>query len=258
MSVTRRALIVTNPGELGAENYCKGVYVDAKNYQRLLCTAYGGAWKQDEIVVRDRPTKALMQADVKSLAAYTYSMIMFSGHGWYSSVDSCNVITLRKGEELAANDLLGGATKRTVILDCCRKVYHEPVRVDETKISAFNATYRAAIGRVADPFRCREYFSQLIEQASGGVVTISSCSIDETAGDDEVKGGIYSSSLIKAADDWAEGEAERPYTAGINHSSIVSMHELGSEMTRRRSGGAQNPNITKPRSAPYYPFTVFA
>ena len=42
---TKRALLITNPGEQGDENYCKGVYVDAANYRRLMLSPQGGVWE---------------------------------------------------------------------------------------------------------------------------------------------------------------------------------------------------------------------
>lgn len=258
MSVTRCALLITNPGETGAENYCKGVYVDARSYQRLLLSAYGGAWEQSEIIVRDRPSKAMVQDDVKRLAAYTYSLIIFSGHGWYSSVNLCNVLTLRKDEDIAVDELLVGSIKRSVILDCCRKVYHEPIGMFGTKISAFNEAILAATGRIADPIKCRALYLGLIENAPTGVVVISSCGIGETAGDDEFQGGRYSSSLVSVADQWAKEEAAKPAAFGASYSSIVATHDRATVLTKHRSGNTQNPTITKPKSMPYYPFTVFA
>jgi hypothetical protein len=42
MPLSRKALLIANPGEQGQENYCKGVYVDIANYQRFLASAVGG------------------------------------------------------------------------------------------------------------------------------------------------------------------------------------------------------------------------
>ena len=42
--MTRKALIISNPGELGAENYCEGVKKDVANYKNFLMSAAGGGW----------------------------------------------------------------------------------------------------------------------------------------------------------------------------------------------------------------------
>lgn len=257
MSVTRRALLISNPGEAGAENYCKGVYADVRNYTRLLRAAHGGAWSQDDIVHLDRPTKTQVRQAVRDLGGYHYSFVVFSGHGWYSSKEMCNVLTLRQGEELASHELLEGANKRTAVLDCCRKVYHETISESEKKAMAMTRA-AAAIRRQADPHKCRELFLSRIGGASMGIVEISSCGIGETAGDDEAQGGRYSSSLIAVADVWAEEESKKPSWTPDCWASVVGAHNPATEMTKRRSGGTQNPTISKPRSGEYFPFAVFA
>lgn len=257
MTATRKALLISNPGETGAENYCKGVFVDVRNYSRMLCSPHGGAWQQGDIVHLSRPSKTELREAVKGLAPYTYSFIVFSGHGWYSSVERCNVLTLRKGEEVASLELLAGASRRTVILDCCRKVYHETIEESVKRAMLFNTAALSA-GRQADPAKCRALFLDLVSKTPTGVVEISSCNIGETAGDDETQGGRYSSSLIAAADMWADAETKKPLWSGDNSASIVAAHTQAADGTQRRSGGTQNPTITKPRSGDYFPFTVFA
>lgn len=257
MSVTRQALLISNPGETGQENYCKGVYVDVRQYSAILCSAHGGAWRQDEILHLDRPSKVQVREAVKALSGVDYSFVVFSGHGWYSSKDMCNVLTLRKSEELASNELLAHANKRTTICDCCRKVYHESISESEKRAMALS--HRAATTlRRADPRKCRELFSAKVASAFTGVVEISSCSINETAGDDETHGGRYSSSLIVVGDRWAEEEAKKPSWSPDSSLSIVGAHVPACDVTRHRSGGTQNPTISKPRSGDYFPFTVFA
>jgi hypothetical protein len=257
MNVTRRALLISNPGEDGAENYCRGVFVDIGNYRRLLCAPHGGAWRHDEIAYLHRPSKTELRQAVSGLAPYTYSFVAFCGHGWYSSKELCNVLTLRKGEEMASHELLAGASRRTAVLDCCRKIYHETISESEKKAMAMTRA-AAAILRQADPYKCRNLFSALAAGASSGVVEISSCGIGETAGDDDTQGGRYTSSLVAVADAWAEEEAKKPSWTSDSWLSIVGAHNPATDMTRRRSGGTQNPTIARPRSGDYFPFTVFA
>ncbi len=257
MTATRRALLISNPGETGAENYCKGVFADIQQYSRLLCSPHGGAWLQNDITHLPRPNKNELREAIKRLSAYTYSFVVFSGHGWYSSQDKCNVLTLRKGEEVASHELLANASRRTTILDCCRKVYHETITESEKKAMALHRE-AGAIRRQPDPRKCRDLFLSLLAHSPTGVVEISSCSIGETAGDDEKQGGRYSSSLIAFSDAWAEEEAKKPAWSQDSTVSIVAAHTNAADVTKRRSGGAQNPTITKPRSGEYFPFTVFA
>ena len=113
-------------------------------------------------------------------------------------------------------------------------------------------------GRQADPLKCRELFLALISKTPTGVVEISSCGVGETAGDEETRGGRYSSSLITSADMWEGAEANKPSWSSVNSASIVASHSQAAAQTQRSSGGTQNPTIAKPRSGDYFPFTVFA
>ena len=123
---TKRALLISNPGESGDENYCRGVYVDVRNYQRFLASPEGGGWSESEIEPpMDRPTKAGLRLKIAELAGYDFTMVMFTGHGWYSSTDHDRILILRKGEEIASLDLCQNARKRIVILDCCQVVHKE-------------------------------------------------------------------------------------------------------------------------------------
>ena len=256
MTVSRRALLISNPGEVGEENYCKGVFADVANYQRLLKSPHGGFWQQGEISVLNRPSISQVRQAVRDLSSHTYSFIVFSGHGWYSSKDMCNVLTLRKSEEIASTELLNGASKRTAILDCCRKVHNESISESRSMAKAMVMEVSGIVRR-ADPVKCRDMFFSLISKASLGIIQINSCSIAETAGDDETLGGTYSSSLIAVAEQWAEQESKKPYWSPANVNSIVGAHSPANSMTQRRSGGTQNPQITKPRSGDYFPFTVY-
>lgn len=119
MPITRRALLISNPGESGQDNYCRGVYVDVRNYQRLLLSSEGGAWDAGEIKHLDRPTAQDVRLWVADCSLHDYAFVMFTGHGWFSSADKDRVLELRKGESIASNELLKGTNKRTLILDCC-------------------------------------------------------------------------------------------------------------------------------------------
>ena len=58
--MTRKALIVGNPGEDGAENYCAGVLKDVENFNTYLQSPRGGGWYATEITTLMRPDMALL------------------------------------------------------------------------------------------------------------------------------------------------------------------------------------------------------
>lgn len=256
MPITRRALLISNPGEPGQENYCKGVYADIRNYQNLLTSAIGGAWHPHEITTLDRPGADLVRLSVANLSAYDYGFIMFTGHGWYSSVDKDRILELRKDVSIHASDLLSTATRRTLILDCCQKVHNESKIIKEARdLVSLNAS--ATTRRQPNPEACRRLFFRNIEAASVGIVMTTSCSINEVSTDDDERGGRYNASLIEAAQDWANEQAQNSWLTE-NTQSIVAAHDSATNQTIRLSGGTQNPTIAKPKTGPYFPFAVFA
>ena len=255
MPITRKALLISNPGEPGKPNYCKGVYVDIRNYERLLKSPIGGAWDPKEIQILDQPSADLVRLCVASLSAYDYGFIMFTGHGWYSSTDKDRVLELSKGQNIHASDLYSATRRRTVVLDCCQRVYNEPKMLKEARaVEMLNAS--AARHRDPNPEACRKLFLKGVEAAASLVVT-TSCSINEFSGDDDERGGRYNASLIEAAQDWANAQAQNEWVVE-DAFSIVDAHDPATKETIKLSGGTQNPTIAKPKTGRYFPFAVFA
>lgn len=254
MPITRRALLISNPGETGAENYCKGVYVDIKNYQQLLTSPVGGAWEAGEIKHLDRPSVHDVRTWIGIFSGYDYVLVMFTGHGWYSSTDRDRILELRRDERIASLELIQGAKKRTVILDCCQKVHPESI---QEKLARSVLIANASLGRTPDARTCRELFSERVRTAPEGIVKLTSCAIGEVSTDDDNRGGRYNGSLIECTEDWAGTQAKNLLSYGTAVFSVVAAHECAAAKTRRLSADKQNPTIEKPRTEPYFPMAVF-
>jgi hypothetical protein len=254
MPITRRALLISNPGEVGQENYCKGVYVDIRNYQQLLTSASGGAWEAGEIIHMDRQSAKDVRDMVAAISPRDYVFIMFTGHGWYSTANGDRVLELRAGEQILATDLLRGAKKRTLILDCCQKVHPDALLEKLARMINFA---NAAVGRVPDRAACRKLFDDGVQATPESIVKLTSCSIGEYSTDDDTRGGRYNGSLIEYVEDWVQSQAKDRFSHGVATTSIVAAHEAAAEKTRRLSVDKQNPTIEKIRTGPYFPFAVF-
>lgn len=239
----RKALIISNPGEKGEENYCEGVNKDVVNYKEFLMSPQGGYWFESEIDCLDRPSFELLKVYMALLNNADYTMIVFCGHG-YSYKDE-TILELKKDCEVYADSLKNGAKKRTIILDCCRK---EAKSLNESIIHEYASLIEK---RAMDGMSARKYYDELISLCPSGVVVTYACDLDETAGDDSRKGGYYSYSLLQSAKQWA-GES---YFAKSSE-SIVKAHERATELTKIKSGYQQNPQIEKPKSTPHFPFVV--
>ena len=252
MAITRRALLISNPGEIGDEYYCAGVNVDMREYKRFLKEPHGGLWSDTEVVHLDRPNAGAVSIEVRKLEAYDYSFIAFSGHGYHSQQSRKTVLVLRKGVVFPSDQLHIGATKRTIVLDCCREVAPDVRRMVEEK-RAF-----AAVAREISPVRCRQTFDEMVERASEALVVIHSCSIRETAGDSQADGGYYTACLIDGADTWKERQASDRSKRDSSVLSIVGAHDYAVPCTQQKNS-RQNPVIEKPRTVRgFFPFAVFA
>lgn len=248
----RIALIISNPGEPNAENYCNGVLVDVENFRSFLISPLGGAWFGSEIHLLDRPTQQEVNAKIQQANLCDYSLVIFAGHGYFSSVTDSTILEIRPGYEYDSLNLRTGANKRLIILDCCRKVYPEPCLESESRLRV-----KFAVSKELDPFKCRIYYDEAISKCSNGILVGYGCSIDETSGDGGSKGGYYSSSLIRSCKNWFDN-TDVNLSAHYSFLSFVKAHELAISRVETLSGGIQNPEIEKPRSQPYFPFAIMA
>lgn len=245
----RKTLIVSNPGEQGADNYCEGVNQDVKNYVSFLTEPFGGYWDNSEIRLLPRPSRNELTKAIAELGTYDYSIVVFTGHGYYNAHLQSTMLELRKQEEIDSAELRKGALKRTIILDCCRKVEKIPTLEE----ALLKAEVRKSL-RLLDSSLCRHYYNTYIEQCPQALITTYACAIGELAGDDSQNGGFYSSSLLRVGTVWAQNQM------GNQHAflSIPSGHEDAAVVVKRWSEGKQNPRIEKPRSGEYFPLAVVA
>jgi hypothetical protein len=247
----RHALIISNPGETGAENYCKGVEIDVINYTSFLKSALGGTWYDSEITPLNRPSKLNMNDAIAKISSCDYTLIIFIGHGYYSASRESTILELRKNEEIDSFDFRKGAQKRTIILDCCRKIVKDIITEEAMDVKLAKAKSELNLSE------CRKYFEKKLETCSNGIVIGYACSRNETSGDSKSRGGYYSYSLLKSVTNWRETNSI-DLASKWKVFSIVAAHNASINIVSRLSGGTQNPDIEKPRSEPYFPIAVMA
>ena len=240
----RKMLIIANPGELNAENYCEGVNQDVTRYHRFFTSIQGGAWKSDEIKTLIRPEPWKVTLALSELKSADYSMVIFCGHG-YSRKNGTTMVELYKDCDYDSDNFKQGAARHTVILDCCRAVY-EPVT--ESVLNHYEL--RASSDHSAALQHARAVFDDAVQQCPRGLAVLYACSIGETAEDNEETGGVYSHALRSAALQLSET------LPASKTASVVRVHNDATQAVRRETGDHQKPTITKPRSEPYFPFCV--
>lgn len=242
--MTRKMLIIANPGETGAENYCEGVNQDVVQYKNFFISNSGGAWEPKEIRTLIRPFSFQVDSALKELKTADYSMVVYCGHG-YSRKSGATMVELRTNCDYDSSKFNQGAHKHTVILDCCRATY-EPIYESAQERYDLRDSIEHSMARN----QARARFDNAIQSCPSGLVVLYACSIGETAGDDEVKGGVYSHALRSAAIRWSR------VTANSGTASVVQIHNTAAQTVCQETGGHQNPQIIKPRSSPYFPFCV--
>ena len=81
--MNRKVLIISNPGK--GENYCEGVNKDVENYKAFFTSALGGGWYMNEIKHLHCPNQYSVTAELDLMKDVDYSIVIFCGHGYYSS-----------------------------------------------------------------------------------------------------------------------------------------------------------------------------
>ena len=246
----RVALIITNPGQVGEEGYCNGVNRDLDNYQEFLRSPIGGLWEASEIETLHRPRASEVRIEMQRLKGVDYSLVIFCGHGCHVRGPDSTVLELNDKQAIDSMELMDGSPKQTVILDCCRVVREVPLR-EAMLLKAKRALPEL---NLAD---CRYFYDKRIQDCANAIVVMYACSIGEVAGDASDVGGWYSSNLLHGVRLWAEN---RDTDTKINYAimSMVRAHEAAADDVRRRSGNRQRPEISKPRSEPYFPLCIVA
>src|ERR1035437_1234715 len=243
----RKTLIITNPGEKGEKGYCEGVNKDIELYRSFLQSPQGGLWQESEIRTLERPNVSAVEAEVSRLHLADYSFVVYSGHAYHSGRST--ILELKRGVELDSAKLRVGSSKHTLILDCCR-VVEKPTLLEKAMMKALQAR------PILHPDACRLYYDKHLEKCPTGLVVLYGCSINETAGDDASMGGYYSASLIESAEEWVASNSVLDTKKKFGIRSVVEAHAGAASKLATLSGNRQTPDIQKPRTEPYYPFSI--
>jgi hypothetical protein len=250
--MNRHAVIISNPGEVGEENYCAGVLKDVVNYHSFLLSAMGGLWLESEIIEMRRPSVAEVRMKVKGLSVYGYVLVVFSGHGWHSAGIDSTALVLRKGEAINSAELRLPATKQTLVLDCCREKLTDRPMLEQRDFMKV-----AKAWPTLHPANCRKFYDKRIEECPGGLVVMYACNAGQVSGDHSQNGGYYSYNLLEASKGWAhDSTIDTSRTHDIF--SVVQGHNAAIPLVERLAGARQTPQIEKPRTGPYYPFCIVA
>ena len=239
----RKALIITNPGTLNDENYCRGVLIDQQRYYKFFCSPKGGAYFPDDVTVLQTPTPKDLKKYLDSIKGnLDFFIMVFCGHGYYNPKLDTNVFMLNSTADVAENSLLDYfPSKAILIADCCREKYVPSFRFSRIVNAKDNSLF------FLDREKCRKYYDEQINMCQPQTIRVYACGIDQTAQDDSQRGGLYSYNLLNIADS----------ISPIDCWSIVHCHNKAEQQVLIQSNGKQCPQISKPRIlTPYLPFAV--
>lgn len=259
----RRIIIITNAGKVGSENYCEGVFRDRENYITFFKAAYGGFYADTEIRPLDKPSKLKVREELKSLEndSIEFSIIIFCGHGWHSTISNSSIFQLNDSEQIDSLEFRAGGKKRIIIEDNCRKPYAE--YITESVKKAFSAmSLSDSSQQQLNPELCKQFYNKTISECQEQIIIGQACDIAEVAGDSSSNGGYYSSSLIKATETKVrDGIRTIDLSKSYLTFNFPSCHMDAIPLVRSLSGNKQNPQIEKPRFSNgenYLPFAVIA
>lgn len=232
-TIRRRALIIQNPGDITL--FAEGVITDVRNMRSFLTSNAGGAWDEDEIKVL--PISATNN-DIKEYFATLrgncdYQFILFAGHGCYDP-NYGPIYSLQNGDRFNHKWLenLVEDIPTLFIADSCQVVekLNEGGRIARRMFSTVSDNTRRVKYRLA-------YDSILKELPQGMFVTASSTSTGEEAADD-IKGGLYTRSLLKVCSDITKDPDAKKGVYGIGY-----INNLASDLVIKHSKGKQHPDL---------------
>lgn len=174
-----------------------GAKADAKAWNTFLQNPTGGSWFTSEITTVASPTKSWLDRKLVEMRDNAdIAFIAFSGHGFHRRVSTIDAsfICINDKDDYKVSDLNCGVDRVMIIADTCRGI--EPVTEQYSVNASLRKSARAKVST-------RARYEKAFQQAEKGAIFLYACDIDESAGDDEVKGGYFSSSLIRTTTEWA-------------------------------------------------------
>jgi hypothetical protein len=235
----RKAIIIycddTESGEL------KGPIADNINLNHHLTSTLGGEWYDSEILSLNNPTKSQVRiAIARHLSGADYTFVVFSGHGYISTLDDKQYVELADGD-ITVRDLLSNAKRQTIIIDACRGYYTPTTKLFSKGVEGI---YDSFTGEPST----RKLFSDHVLNCEAGLTVLFAASENESATDSD-KGGAYLYSLLKVCELWNGTERGSKL-------SVKNAHDLGTKYMKNNFDTIQNPAMNSEKRKRYFPLAV--
>ena len=244
--MNRKAFLIGSPFIEGSKSYLPGVTPDIINMKNHLYSLKGGAWDAHEITTFKNPTGNELLKNIQGY--YDFVIVQYSGHG-YEYTNNGTYLDINPDESISLNDIHQCINSPRIyfFIDCCRGVVQEKIS-EMQKSMAMESSF--ALNQ-RDIYK-RKYNS-FVDSCETGYSIIYSCSMNESAGEDEQnRGGIFSYSYFCSAD------SINNVPVGY-YSSIQDVFEKAKKymsINYPMAARSQHPTMRPERRNRYFPFVI--
>ena len=253
--MNRKLILIISDG--GGDSPLRGVKLDEIAYLNFFKSPEGGAWRNSEIFVFNnnfRLENLSRLASLKDENKIDYFLIVYCGHG-YTDENGQIHFEVRPDCDLLLHDIVNcvSETRCLIIADSCRTV----CRLDEGGNIRRNLFSQANNDNSADYVDlCRNLYNSCILLTNKTELTILFAdSYNETASENN-KGGIYSYSLLAAAQKIIK-DLRLGLFNGRDIFSAIYCHNMAEQRVKEKSFYKQNPEILyRSRGRYQFPFVV--
>lgn len=243
----RHAILIASP-KLKNHKDLPGTLVDVKNVKQWLLSNQGGAWESEEIKTFTNPSYDELMPHLKHQVGCDYVFNLFAGHGYMVKVDYSaeTVACLRDGVDLRVKMLNPGNKRCSIIADCCRGLH---VKIPPELVLEESIRAKYAAKAMDDRARYRALFDKHVVAAEEGALYFYSCGKNQTAADDDDRGGLFTFNFLRAAKEWASRQSANA-TMQINRT-----FEAAKARTTQMEP-QQHPEMGAVRRNTFFPFAV--
>jgi len=210
----RQAIIIGGAFSKGNPSHLNGVAEDMSNYKKLLLSANGGAWRNDEIIELPDPSYSEVKRALLHQEKSDYALTIFSGHG--ARYKSKNYLCLTESQSVEYNKLFTDAQISCLIMDACRNRFN---RKPTPGLYGLDLQFEMRYKNVT-----RIIYDKVLSSIPSGKVAVFSTSENERAWDTE-DGGAFTVELLSQITEWINsnsacflplGNALKNVKAGLN------------------------------------------
>jgi hypothetical protein len=261
---TKKALLI----EASSVRNCNdlpGARKDIENWKTHLSEGHGGSWTS--IRICSAPRLADLKSLIRDLTSTAhYSLVVFSGHGYYDPSSRSNRIVLNDVDQgVSVEEFRPGHNRSITLVDACRGIESGLVGLSALNESVQNKqgsfaerTIMLANSRSMGPVpptveQYRNHFDAEAVKILGRALLFS-CSITEGAGENKDAGGYYTSEILRAARRWHSVVDSGVQT--VNEAHAAAIEALKQKNVRQNpdsrfeAQGHRLPFAVKPQ--PYY------